>query len=347
MKKKSLVAKKIIHNYLLKHLNNNRVKKVFNGYKNQLDELINKKNSIGVAISGGPDSMALAFLTKCYCLKNNLNSKFFLVDHQMRKESSKEAKNVKKILNKFEINCKILKWKGSKPVSNIQGIARNKRYELLKNFCKKLNIKHLLVGHHIDDLYENFFIRLLRGSGLKGLSSFGEAIRDEDNFYILRPLIKFQKKELIYISKLVFKFSVTDPSNENFIFQRTRIRKLINELRKEGLDNKKLNLTIKNLKIANESINYYVKRNFRLNTKFNENKNMFILSNNFFKQSDEVLFRSMSAVLKKISGKYYSPRGKSIYDSILRMKLKNFKKFTLGGCFVEKVSETVFITREK
>ena len=56
---------------------------------------------------------------------------------------------------------------------------------------------------------------------------------------------------------------------------------------------------------------------------------------------------NFSTVLKKIGGKYYSPRGKSIYDSILIMKSKNFKKFTLGGCFIEKISETVFISREK
>jgi len=347
MKKKSLVVKKTIHKSLLNHLKNNKVKKVFISYKNQLDALVNKENPIGVAISGGPDSLALAYLTKCYCLKNNLISKFFIVDHKMRKESSIEAKIVKKKLNKFDINCKILKWNGSKPVSNIQSIARNKRYELLKKSCKKINIKHLLVGHHIDDLYENFFIRLLRGSGLKGLSSFGETIRDEDDFYILRPLIKFGKKELIYISNLVFKFSVNDPSNVNFIFKRSRIRKLISELKKEGLDLHKLDLTIKNLKIANESINYYVQKNIKLNTKLHENKQTYILNNNFFKQPDEVIFRSLSTVLKKIGGKYYSPRGKSIYDSILIMKSKNFKKFTLGGCFIEKISETVFITREK
>ena len=85
-----------------------------------------------------------------------------MVDHGLRGNSHKEAKQVKYLLKKFDINCQILLWRGKKPKSNIQSIARKNRYDLLLNSCKKYNIKYLLIGHHIDDLYENFFIRLLR-----------------------------------------------------------------------------------------------------------------------------------------------------------------------------------------
>ena len=346
MKKKSLTAKKRIHKSLLIHLKDTRVNKVFIGLKNHLDKFISNKNRIGVAISGGPDSLALAFLIKCYQLLNNLDAKFFIVDHRLRKESSKEAKLTMLLLKKFDIDCKIFKWRGKKPSSNIQSIARNERYKLLKKACKKNNIKHLLVGHHVDDLYENFFIRLLRGSGLRGLSSFGEPIREEDNFFILRPLINFKKEELVYISKLVFNFFIKDPSNENLFFQRSRIRKLILDLNKEGFNKQKLDLTVKNLKSANDGINFYVQKNIQDNAKFFENKKTYILNKSFFKQSEEVLFRSISLVLKKISGRYYSPRGKSISESILKINSIKCKKFTLGGCFIEKVNETVFITSE-
>ena len=346
MKKKSLAAKKTIRRSLLNHLKYNRVRKVFNGYRNYLDKFINKKNKIGVAISGGPDSLALAYLTKCYLLINSLDSNFFLVDHGLRKDSLKEAKSVRLLLGKFDIDCKILKWKGKKPNSNIQSIARNERYNLLKKACKRNNIRHLLIGHHIDDLYENFFIRLVRGSGLRGLSSFGEPIKEEDNFFILRPLIKFKKEDLIYISKLVFNFFIEDPSNENLFFLRSRIRKLIADLNNEGLNKKKLDLTIKNLKSANNGINYYVKKNINNNARFIENKKTYILNKYFFNQSEEVIFRSISYVLKKISGRYYSPRGKSISDSMIKINSLKCKRFTLGGCFVEKINETVVITRE-
>ena len=346
MKKKSLVAKKKIHNSLLNYLKDKKVKKIFEGYKNYLNKFIKNKVNIGVAISGGPDSLALSFLTKCFILlNNNVDSKFFIVDHKLRKESSKEAKSIKLLLKKFDIECKILNWNGKKPKSNIQGIARNERYNLLKSACKRNSINILLIGHHIDDLYENFFIRLLRGSGLKGLSSFGEPIK-EDNFFILRPLIKFYKDDLTYISKLVFNFYIQDPSNQDFFYQRSRIRKLIFDLRKEGFDKKKLDLTIKNLKIANDGIDFYVEKNVNENSKLIADKKIYILNKHFFKQSEEVIFRSISSILKKISNRYYPPRGKSISNLILKINSKKIKKVTLGGCFVEKVNETVFISRE-
>ena len=62
-----------------------------------------------------------------------------------------------------------MEW--NKPKKNIQSIARDKRYELLINKAKKYKIKNILLGHHLDDLFENFFIRILRGSGLNGLIS--------------------------------------------------------------------------------------------------------------------------------------------------------------------------------
>ena len=151
---------------------------------------------------------------------------------------------------------------------------------------------------------------------------------------------------MIYISKRVFQFFIEDPSNRNFLFQRSRIRNLISELNKEGLDKKKLNLTINNLKSANNAINFYVEKNIRDNAKLSKQKNIYILNKLFFNQPEEVLFRSISSILKIVSGRYYSPRGKSILDLILKINFKEVKKFTLGGCYIEKVNKTILITKE-
>jgi len=345
MKKKSLTAKKKIHNSILKYLTNQKILKIYKEFKNSL----NINNNFAVAVSGGPDSLSLAFLSKCFSLINQLDVKFYIVDHKLRKNSSSEAKLVSLTLKKFDINCKILTWHGSKPLTNIQALARNKRYSLLTNQCKKSKINYLLLGHHIDDLYENFLIRLLRGSGLKGLTSFGKTSEYKKNgIKILRPLINLEKKELIYLSNKVFKFFIKDPSNSNENFKRIRIRNLIKNLKKEGLDKKKLKLTIRNLKDSNQSINFYVKKNIDQNTRFFNKKNVFILNKIFFDQSHEVIFRSLSFLMKLISGKHYVARGKSVNDLIEKIKLnKIITKVTLGGCFVEKINETVLISREK
>jgi tRNA(Ile)-lysidine synthase len=344
MKKKSLNVKKKIHSSILEHLNNKKILKIFKDFKN----FLKITSKFAVAVSGGPDSMSLAFLAKCLSLTKKIDVKFYIVDHKLRKNSSLEAQTVFSSLKKFDINCKILTWNGKKPSSNIQAKARDKRYSLLTNQCKKDKINYLLLGHHIDDLYENFLIRLLRGSGLKGLTSFGGTSEYKKNgINILRPLINLEKKDLIYVSKNVFNFFVKDPSNLDENFKRIRVRNLITNLEKEGLDKKKLQLTINNLKDSDRSLNFYVKNNIDQNSMFSKKNNIFILNKFFFAQPHEVIFRSLSFIIKTISQKYYSTRGKSIKNLILKIKLSKInKKVTLGGCFIEKVNETILISRE-
>ena len=149
----------------------------------------------------------------------------------MRKESTLEARKVRKILHNFNISAEILTWNGKKPLKNIQSLARKKRYDLLISKCKKLNISNLTLGHHLDDLFENFFIRMIRGSGLKGLVSL-DKVSKFSSINLLRPLLYFEKKDLIYITEHVFNFYVKDPSNENILFQRIKIRKIISEFKK-------------------------------------------------------------------------------------------------------------------
>ena len=255
MNLKNLSAKNKTHKKILNHLKNKKILKIFKEFSTSL----NIKENIAVAVSGGPDSLALAFLAKCYALKNRIEAKYFIVDHKLRKRSSLEATIVRNNLKKIDVNCKILKWNGKKPVKNIQSLARNKRYFLLASECKKNNIKNLLLGHHLDDMSENFLIRIVRGSGLNGLISFNKKTTYKDqNLDILRPLLNLEKKDLIYISKKVLNFFIKDPSNINEDYKRTRIRNLLQSLEKEGLDKKKLILTINNLKDTDESIRFYV-----------------------------------------------------------------------------------------
>ena len=185
----------------------------------------------------------------------------------LRKDSTSEAKKVKKVLNNFGIELEVLTWNGKKPDRNIQSLARKKRYNLLFSKCKNLKIENLVVGHHLDDLFENFFIRMIRGSGLKGLTSLEKKTNiDEINIY--RPLLDFEKKDLEYISSFVFKFFVKDPSNENDYFKRIQIRKILNDFKKSGLDKEKLFLTLNNLKSSNNAIKFYTDQNRKLNSFF-------------------------------------------------------------------------------
>ena len=344
MNLKNLSAQNKTHKEILKHLNTKKISKVYKEFSNSL--MI--KENLAVAVSGGPDSLALAYLAKCYSVKNKINVKFLIVDHKLRKESSIEAKAVKSILKKIDINCKILRWNGKKPSKNIQAEARNKRYSLLAGECKKSGIKYLLLGHHTNDLFENFFIRLVRGSGLKGLISFSKNTKYKNsNLNILRPLLDLEKNDLINISKKVFNFFVNDPTNINKDYKRTRIRNLLKSLSKEGLDKKKLKLTINNLKDSDKSIKFYVNRNLENNSVFLKNNNIHILNCSFFDQSHEIIFRSLTTVIQKLGKNYYPVRGKSINELIEGINAKSFSKVTLGGCFISRVNDTILISKEK
>ena len=230
MNLKNLSVQNKKHKKILSQLNQKKISKIYNEFSSSLKV----KEDLAVAVSGGPDSLALAYLTKCYSLKNKIKVKYYIVNHKLRKESSLEAETVKKVLKKIDIQCTILNWNGKKPSKNIQATARDKRYSLLANECKKNNIKYLLLGHHLNDLFENFLIRIVRGSGLNGLISFSKntKYRDQD-LNIIRPLLNLEKKDLLYISNEVFSFFVKDPSNINEDYKRTRIRNLLTHLKKK------------------------------------------------------------------------------------------------------------------
>ena len=342
MNLKNLSAQNKKHKKILSQLNQKKISKIYNEFSSSLKV----KENLAVAVSGGPDSLALAYLTKCYSLKNKIKVKYYIVNHKLRKESSLEAELVKKALKKIDIQCTILSWNGKKPSKNIQAIARDKRYFLLANECKKNNIKYLLLGHHLNDLFENFLIRIVRGSGLNGLISFSKNTKYRDqSLNIIRPLLNLEKKDLLFISKKVFSFFIKDPSNINKDYKRTRIRNLLHSLKNEGLDVKKLKLTINNLKDSDQSIKFYVDRNLK-NAVYLKKKNIYILNLNFFDQSHEIIFRSLTKLIQRIGGKYYPVRGKSMDELIKKINKKTFIKVTLGGCFVERINETILISQE-
>jgi len=334
------VRKKIPEIYRSKLLNQ-KVNKIFKKF----EKLFKIDTNFIVAVSGGADSLALAFLTKIYSLKKNLNPRYFIVDHKLRKESTYEAHKVKRILRSLKINSQVLTWKGKKPVSNIQSLARNKRYELLFSKCKKLNISNLILGHHMDDLIENFFLRMARGSGLKGLVSFGTNTQIK-NINLIRPLIKFDKKDLKFLSKFIFDFYIDDPSNDDIKFNRIKVRKLIKEFKDFGLDKNKFQLTIENLKKSDQSIKFYVEKNKRVNSIFDYKKNQLILKENFFDNSHEVIFRSLSDLIHIVGKKPNFARGKKIENILNKIKERKLRKETLGGCVIKMVNHTMILIKE-
>lgn len=349
MKRKNLSAVKTTLNFHLIKLRNPFVKKKYQIFSRNLKTLDLKKNKILVAVSGGADSLSLLFFAKCFSLIENIKLHPIIVDHKIRLESTIEAKDLKNKLSRdFKINCRILSRRNLNIRTNIQSKARELRYNLILKECIKEKIKYILLGHHKDDLIENFFIRLVRGSGLKGLVSFDNMIAQYKNAKILRPLLDFSKKDLLLINKLTYGFHVKDPSNLNDNFLRIRLRKLIKNLSVEGLDFKKFELTLKNLSKSEKVIDYFVNQNISKNLRFFSKNKKVILNNSFFENPNEIVFRSFNEALKYISNKKNYPRGKKVTNLLKNLKSSGKSyKLTLSGCIVEKIGDSVIISCEK
>jgi tRNA(Ile)-lysidine synthase len=348
MKRKNLIAKTKIHKNLLKHLDKRNYKNIYSKFEIFLNK--NNINSFVVAVSGGVDSLALVFLAKCYQLKNSSKIFFVHIDHSLRQSSSEEADFLNKNLKRFDIDCKIIKWKKSKKIQGSQANARKFRYKALQEFCKTNKIENIILAHHLDDLYENFFIRMIRGSGLKGLVSFSDSkSTSNEGITYLRPFLGYSKKILSKITNTIFGFNINDPSNYNPKYLRTRVRNIIKNFNQEGFDRKKFNLTINNLISSNNTINYYVSKNLLENSKsliFN-NSNSIILKSEFFSHPREVVFRSLSNIILSLNNNYYPTRGKSLIKQIDLINNKKFRKTTIGGCIIERVQKSTIIYAEK
>ena len=238
MKRKNLIAiKKVKKDKLL--FKDPKILNFYTKFKSTIFKDI-KRKSFALGVSGGADSLCLSYFAKIYSSEFKNKIHVLIVDHKLRKESYKEASKVKKILLKKGISSKILEWKGKIPKTNIQKNARDMRYALISNYCLKNQIRYLLTAHHGDDQIENFFIRLLRGSGLTGLSSMPENAKYSNKLKIIRPFLTLEKKDLKYVTLNYFKTYVKDPSNNNEKFLRARIRKYRKNMEKEGLNTKKI-----------------------------------------------------------------------------------------------------------
>jgi tRNA(Ile)-lysidine synthase len=344
MKRKNLIVKRRVKKkgQLIKDL---KIKKIFSKFKSTIYKKTSK-NNFAIAVSGGSDSLCLAYFSKIYSTQFKNQIHVLIVDHKLRKESSKEALKVKRILKKKNIQSKILSWRGVVPKSNIQLNARNIRYSLIHDYCRKKNLKYLITAHHMDDQIENFFIRLFRGSGLTGLSSMSEISTYSNNLEIIRPFLSLKKEDLRHITLKYFKTYILDPSNDNEKFMRIRIRKYRENMEKEGLSTDKIIKTINNLLSANQAINFYKKKALFKYVTFTPKNNCLINEEIFYDESTEIVFKCFSDILSLISATYYPPRSKKIINLIKRLKNDKFTKSTLGGCIIEKKDSFISVSKE-
>ncbi|MDO8874956.1 MAG: tRNA lysidine(34) synthetase TilS [Pseudolabrys sp.] len=217
-----------------------------------------------LAVSGGPDSTALMVLAARWraALKSGPKLIAVTVDHGLRRESKREAAGVARLAKKLGLAHRTLRWTGRKPTTGLPQAARNARYRLLAAAARKAGAAHVLTAHTLDDQAETVVIRLTRGSGMTGLAAMAgmSVLPDSGGIVLARPLLDIPKARLIATLRAAKIPFADDPTNRDPKFTRARLRGLMPQLAREGLDAGRLALLARRLKRADLAIEATVDR---------------------------------------------------------------------------------------
>ncbi len=211
--------------------------------------------AIVLAVSGGPDSVALMWLMARWRdgLARGPRLLAVTVDHGLRPEAAREARDVKRLAQQLELPHRTMRWTGDKPKTGVPAAARTARYRLLAQAARTLGATHVLTAHTRDDQAETLLMRLLRGSGIAGLSAMARESARED-VSLVRPLLDVPKSRLIAtLNKAKIDFA-DDPTNRDTVLTRPRLRGLLPLLAAEGGDARGLARLASRLARANAAV---------------------------------------------------------------------------------------------
>jgi tRNA(Ile)-lysidine synthase len=178
---------------------------------------------LALAVSGGPDSLALALLAVRWAKGQGGSATGLIVDHGLRPEAAADAVQAAAWLQARGIEAHILPWYGAKPAAGLQAAARAARYALLADWCRAAGVLHLLTAHHLNDQAETVAMRAQRQSGRDGLAGMAP-VRELPGLRLLRPLLPVAKARLLATLAAAGQPWLEDPSNQALRFERARLR---------------------------------------------------------------------------------------------------------------------------
>jgi tRNA(Ile)-lysidine synthase len=266
----------------------------------------------------------------------------FTVNHNFRKGSEKEALKVHKIMQKMGVNHEILTWEHDEITSKLEESARQKRYDLIFDRCKALDINYLATAHHKDDQIETLLMRFFKGSGCDGLQGIAPVrLDDKTGIKIIRPMLELDKKEIYTLCRAYNLKWFEDKTNKSDKMTRNKIRKLCDGLKNMGLLTDEVLLVSKRASNESQALNsiaqtYYDKL-------VNPTKDGFKMSKKAFLdiKETEIQHRIINLILKNFSDKIYNPKQKQV--ELILSNLQEHKATTLRNALIKtSVGKIVF-----
>jgi len=217
-----------------------------------LDALMPEDEAIGVAVSGGPDSLALLLLAAA-ARPGRIEAA--TVDHGLRAESSLEAAMVGAVCRQLGVRHQVLlaDWPEI-PEANIQAAARAMRYRLLNEWALDRRLIAVATAHHADDQAETLVMRLLRGAGVSGLGGVRARRALSEDVKLVRPLLDWRKSELEELVRQAGLEAVDDPSNRDPKHDRSRVRQWLEQ--NEFADPSRLAASASAIRDADEALDW-------------------------------------------------------------------------------------------
>lgn len=289
---------------------------------------------IALALSGGGDSMALAYLLRRWVQQNHGQLIAISIDHGLRPESYSESEWLRNFFSTISnIDLVVLPWLGDKPEHGIQEAARGARYALLAEYCRTSGILHLFTAHHWQDQKETIAMRRLRESGEYGLAGMN-AIRDYEGVRILRPLLHIDKSRLQATLMQSYWPWLDDPSNANPAFERARLRQ--EEVKVEYAETHKL--AVERDRLDRKAAHY-------LSHALTLQKGGYIEISMQEKTSAEVQAFAFSRLAQALSGADYAPQAERVLDCLSLLQQSD-KVRSLGNCLWKREKKGWILARE-
>jgi len=233
-------------------------------FRSDFDVLIGSGARVGIAVSGGPDSMALLLLAAA-ARPGAIEAA--TVDHALREGSRAEAEMVARTCAALGVPHAILTagWK-EKPATAIQERARGERYRLLGFWAEERALDALATAHHADDQAETLLMRLGRGAGVRGLAGMRRrSVAPGTDVPLLRPLLGWRRAELEEICSNSNIAPALDPSNQDDRFERVRVRRALGE--RDWLDPAALARSAAHLSDAQTALEWAARQEWKRNAR--------------------------------------------------------------------------------
>ena len=219
-------------------------------FENDLAPLTSEDARIGIAVSGGPDSLGLLLLAAA-ARRGRVEAA--TVDHGLRKASRAEAEFVRGICADLGVPHAILNVT-LVPGASLQAQARSARYHALGGWAIERGLDAVATAHHVDDQAETLVMRMARGAGLRGLVGVRQSRPLEPGIAVIRPLLDWRREEMAAIVAAAGITPIDDPANRDPRHDRSRFRGMLAEA--EWADAERLAASAKWLADADEALEW-------------------------------------------------------------------------------------------